>query len=261
MMKPEVDVDVDGPVGAPCLVFCHGWPDTAEVWTGTVQALRTRYRCVRMTWPGFGPDGAGSRRQAPSLDALTDHLRQVVLQAGGGQPVTLVLHDWGCVFGYHFAALHPGLVQRVVGLDIGDAGSPAHRRSLGVGHMLMIAGYQLWLALAWKLGSDRMALRMATLLQAPAAGKAHAGMGYPYGLAWTGGLRALRPFQPQVPMFFAWARRKHFMFHSSAWAQALAQRPGSLATGYAAGHWLMRDAADALHGDLARWLLDTDALA
>lgn len=253
-----MELDVDGPAGAPCLVFCHGWPDTAEVWTSTVQALHTRYRCVRMTWPGFAPGATGQRGRAPGLEALTEHLRQVVLQAGGGQPVTLVLHDWGCVFGYHFATRHPGLVQRVVGLDIGDAGSPAHQHGLRARQMLMIAGYQLWLALAWKLGSDRMARTMATLLKAPAAGQAHAGMGYPYWMAWTGGLRALRPYQPLVPMFFAWARRKPFMFHSGDWAKALGQRPGCRVVGYDAGHWLMHGAADPLQADLLQWLQATD---
>ena len=51
------DVLIDG--SGPSLVFVHGWPDTARLWERQVAALESRYRCVRVTLPGFEP---GSRR-------------------------------------------------------------------------------------------------------------------------------------------------------------------------------------------------------
>jgi pimeloyl-ACP methyl ester carboxylesterase len=83
-------------------------------------------------------------------------------------------------------------------------------------------------------------------------------MGYPYWLAWTGGLKAARPFKPQVPMFFGWAKRKPFMFHSQEWADGLNQQPHCKAVGYRAGHWLMLDAAQAFQTDLLQWLQATE---
>jgi len=121
-------VQIDEPAApADTLLLLHGWPDSAALWDETVAALAARFRCVRFSWPGFAPDDP---RGAHSLAELTALLHQVALQAGGGAPVTLVLHDWGCVFGYHFARLHPALVSRVVGVDIGDANSREHRAGL-----------------------------------------------------------------------------------------------------------------------------------
>jgi len=251
----------DGPADASprdTLVLVHGWPDTLRVWDGTVDALKTRYRCVRITLPGFD---AADPPGAHTLEALTTLLHQVVLQAGAGQPVTLVLHDWGCFFGYHFAQQHPQLVARVVGIDIGDAGSAELRRSLGFKAKLGVLGYQLWLAAAWRIGpglGDRMARRLAAAMRVPTpSAEIRASMGYPYWITWTGqhgSYRAVRTFRPAVPMFFAWGERKPFMFHSPAWRDALAALPGSQARGYRAGHWVMRDAADAFHADLRAWL-------
>ena len=241
--------------------MCHGWPDSAALWNNTVQVLAERYRCVRFSWPGFEPDDG--HQGLPSLDALMQQLHAVVLQANGGQPVTLLLHDWGCVFGYHYARLYPHMVVRVAGLDIGDAGSHAHQASLTGKQKLMVVGYQLWLALAWRIGGglgDRMARRMAKAMKVPVAPeRLHARMGWPYWLTWTGGLKAVRPFNLKLPTFFAYGQRKPFMFHSQAWCDALAQQPGCRALGLRAGHWLMLDAAPAFHEALLQWLQETDA--
>jgi pimeloyl-ACP methyl ester carboxylesterase len=256
------EVLVEGAADSPCIVMLHGWPDTAALWDHTVAALAPRYRCARFTWPGFGPPLPGPHKAAPSLADLTALLHQVVLHVGNGQPVTLLVHDWGCLFGYHFARLHPSLVARVAGVDIGDAGSAAHRRGMAPGQVLGMVGYQLWLAAAWRIGGslgDRMARAMARRMRVPVKpADIHAHAGYPYWLTWTGAYRAARPFQPAVPMWFAYGQRKPFMFHSDAWCQALAARPGSQVLGLKTGHWVMVDAPQAFHASLLQWLVDTD---
>ena len=283
------EVQIDGPDGpraasAPCIVLLHGWPDTLALWDATVAHLAPHYRCARFTWPGFGP---GDQPRPPSLANLVALLHQVVLAVGGGQPVTLLLHDWGCLFGYQFALQHPQLVARVVGVDVGDAGSTAHRAALKPRQMLMVAGYQLWLAIAWRLGrllgsrpenspgrspgrrpdsrpgsnlGDRMARWMARAMRVPTPqAQVRAAAGYPYWLTWTGAYRTARPFVPRVPMLYVYGKRKPFMFQSRAWCDALAQRPGSQVLGLAAGHWVMLDAAPAFHAALVDWLQATDA--
>ena len=57
-------VECDGAHGQVVLMV-HGWPDTLALWDGTVAALQERFRCARLTLPGF-EDGP----QAVSLDAL-----------------------------------------------------------------------------------------------------------------------------------------------------------------------------------------------
>lgn len=256
-----VAVQIDEPDnGTPrdTVVLLHGWPDTAALWNGTVAALSAQYRCVRFTWPGFGADDQPGAR---SLAELVELLHQVVLRVNGGRPVTLLAHDWGCLFGYHFARQQPQLVSRVIGVDIGDAGSKAHRAGMPLKAKLMVLGYQLWLALAWRVGGgrgDRMARRMATAMHVPTpTAQIRAHMGYPYWITWTGACgsyRATRPFDPVVPMLFVYGRRKPFMFHSAEWAQAVAARPGSRVVAMKSGHWVMLDAAADFHAALLDWL-------
>ena len=262
MRIADVDVLVEGR-GAKSIVMLHGWPDTRRLWDAQVAALRDGYRCVRFTLPGFDRTAA---RRAYSLDEVIETLRRVVREACADQRVTLLLHDWGCLFGYQFAMRHPELVERVVGVDVGDAGSRRHLAELGLKARLMIVGYQLWLALAWRIGGalgDGMARAMARALRCPVASEAiHSRMGYPYAMRWlgvAGGLRGLKSFQPRTPMLFIYGSRKPFLFHSRAWAERIAERPASRAIALPTGHWVMLGRASEFNEALSGWLRETDA--
>jgi len=50
-------------------------------------------------------------------------------------------------------------------------------------------------------------------------------------------------------------RRKPFPFHGQAWAEALAQRPGSRVEAFDTGHWVMVAAPERFHALLRDWLL------
>ena len=163
-MSAERRIEVNGTEaclqgqGDETVLMLHGWPDTLALWDGTVAALQDRFVCVRLTLPGFqsGPSVTG-------LDAMCDLLLAVADRVSPGKPVILMLHDWGCFFGYQFAMRHPSRVSRVVGVDIGDHNSAALMRSWGVKEKLAVAGYQLWLAVAWLVGrrlSESMGTRM-----------------------------------------------------------------------------------------------------
>jgi len=191
---------------------------------------------------------------------VVETLHHVVAQTCPGQRITLLLHDWGCLYGYQFALRHPSLVSRIVGVDIGDAGSAAHQAELGLKAKLAVLAYQLWLALAWRLGGvlgDRMARAMAAAMRCPAQAQSiGAQMGYPYAVLWfgvRGGFGAARPFDPAVPMLYLYGQRKPFMFHSQAWVDALARRPGSRVVGLRTGHWVMLDKAEDFNAEVARW--------
>lgn len=261
MKVGNLDVVVEGR-GAKSIVMIHGWPDTYRLWDAQVAALSARYRCVRFTLPGF--ERAAARR-AYSLDELVEAIHDVVRQACAGERVTLLLHDWGCLFGYQFAERYPALVERVIGVDVGDAGSRRHLAELGPQAKLLLVAYQFWLALGWRIGGtigDGMARWMARILRCPAAAEdIHARMGYPYALRWlgiAGGLRGLKSFQPQAPMLYLYGERKPFMFHSRAWAERLAARPGSRVIGMPTGHWVMIGGRDAFNAALSSWLGETE---
>lgn len=257
----EVAVDGDGP---DTLVFVHGWPDTMDVWDRQLPALAPRHRCVRLTLPGF--DVARPAGRAFSLDEVVAAIGAVVDALSPQAPVTLVLHDWGCLFGYQYAMRHAPRVARVVGVDIGDAGSRAHLRELGLRGQLMTLAYQWWLAVAWRVGGgvgDWMARRMASLLRAPAPpARIGAQQGYPYAVRWlgvAGGFGGLRRFEPACPMLYLYGERKPLMFHSRAWVAALQSRPGCRAVGLPAGHWLMRTRTEAFNAAVVAWLDETVA--
>ncbi|AOW15530.1 hypothetical protein LPB72_07555 [Hydrogenophaga crassostreae] len=259
----DLTVLVDG--AGPTLVFVHGWPDGPALWEPAVTALKARYRCVRVTLPGF------DLKKPPrpvSVDAMCGLLAEVVDEVSPTEPVTLVLHDWGCFFGYEFAARHRKRVEAVVGVDIGDTNSGAYLSQLTLKEKLLIAGYQLWLAVAWKLGplwpgmASRMTRYMARAIGCRTPSETIAWqMNYPYAMQWFGSLGGLRGVArvgkflgDEVPTLFIYGQRKPFMFHSRQWVLNLAKKPGCAAHGLETGHWVMRQQPEAFNTLLLNWL-------
>ncbi len=256
----EIDgstVRLDG-TGPHTVLLLHGWPDTLALWDPTVAVLAPAFRCARIALPGF--DVTRGRR-APTLAQMTAHIAAVVDAVSPDAPVTLVLHDWGAIYGYQYALAHPGRVARVVAVDIGDTGSGEFVRGLPLKAKLGIAGYQLWLALAYlaprRLG-DRMTRWMARQLRAPAPADAiHAQMNHPYVAQFTGGFKAMQRVKPAWPLLFVYGQRKPFMFHAAPWAERVAATPGNAVHGLRAGHWVMKDQPEAFHRLLLDWLAAT----
>jgi cis-3-alkyl-4-acyloxetan-2-one decarboxylase len=255
-----IDIWVEGSTrsDAPTIVMIHGWPDTYRLWDAQVAALKEQHRCVRFTLPGFD---IGQPALARSIDELVGFFEQVIRAVSPSAPVVLMLHDWGCVFGYEFYMRHPELVQRIVGVDIGDAGSAEYLGSLSIKAKLMIVSYQSWLAIAWALGGragDWMTRFMARALRSPSP-PAHIGVGmcYPYYIRWTGrhgSYQRLAQFAPSCPMLFLYGRKKPFMFHSTQWVKALNARPGSRAIELNTAHWLMLEQPAQFNAAVIDWL-------
>ncbi len=252
----DVDVHIDGD-GEETIFMIHGWPDTHRLWDAQVQALKDRYRCVRFTLPGFDKDKA---RQAYSLDELCGFLLRLVEWLCPERKVILMLHDWGCAFGYQFYVRHPQRVAKIVGVDIGDPSSL--RRVLTPRERLIVFAYQNWLALAWLLGGpigDWMTRAMARAAGCPSdEGPMSSCMGYPYFVLWYGGERSYRrhgrPFRPACPMLFVYGRRKRVRFHSPAWADELAARKGNQVVEFDTGHWVMSDQPGRFNQVVGDWL-------
>jgi len=241
--------------GPKAIVMIHGWPDTYRLWDKQVEALKASYRCVRFTLPGFErTDDA----RAYALDEVIEIIRTVVERACPGERVTLLLHDWGCFYGYQFAMKYPQLVERVVGVDIGDAGSRQNRAELGAKGKAIVIAYQLWLALAWRIGGrigDAMARWMARTMRCPTDQRTiGAHMGYPYAVRWlgvAGGVGRMKAFKPHCPMLFMYAERKPVMFHSREWARSVAARA------FPTGHWIMVERPREFNAALLAWLAET----
>jgi pimeloyl-ACP methyl ester carboxylesterase len=261
----EVLIEGEGKSGHT-VVMLHGWPDTRHLWDGTVQALSRSLRCVRFTLPGFDAPHEGP---AWTLDAMMRHLLDIVDAVSPDQPVSLLLHDWGCIFGYELAMRHPKRIARLVAVDIGDHNSPAYVRALPTAKKMMIFLYQVFLAKAWVVGryvnaslANAMSRKMARAMHCPTPPKQIAWhMNYPYAMAWfkLGGGLPTRPVRPQCPVLYVYGKRKPFMFHSAEWLQTLQSTPGSAAHGLATGHWVMVEQPQAFNALVLPWLVDANA--
>jgi pimeloyl-ACP methyl ester carboxylesterase len=200
-----------------------------------------------------------------ALDDMCEWLLTVVDQVSPGLPVTLLLHDWGCVFGYEFAARNPSRVSRIVAVDVGDMGSPAARRSLTPRQRWQVFAYQFWLAVAWKIGGhpgDRMTRRMARRLGSRVDPERIGWqMNYPYAMQWfgsLGGLAHAAPVRPDCPLLYVYGTRKAFMFHSPQWLAWLQGRPGCAVHALPTGHWVMLQRPDLFNPIVREWLLGSE---
>jgi pimeloyl-ACP methyl ester carboxylesterase len=252
-----IDVFVEGE-GNETIAMIHGWPDTYRLWDAQVAFFKERYRCVRFTLPGFDID---KPRHPFSLAQTIAMIKKIIQQTCPAQRVVLMVHDWGCVFGYQLVMRHPSLVSKIVGVDIGDAGTSQHLLSLNAKAKAMVFVYQIWLAIAWRIGGsigDKMTKSMARALKCPADPQfIDSRMNYPYYIKWTGthgSYRDVVTFEPPVPMLFVYGKRKSFFFHTQAWADALATRPGSQVRALETGHWVMSEQPQQFNQIVHAWL-------
>lgn len=102
-----------GPVGAPLLVFLHGFPEAAFVWDELLEHFGQRYRCVAPNLRGFEQSSAPTEPEAYRAKHLIGDLKALIDQLGS--PVeALIAHDWGGAVAWSFAAAYPQCLKRLV---------------------------------------------------------------------------------------------------------------------------------------------------
>lgn len=251
-----IDVYIEGS-GDETILMLHGWPDTYRLWQPQVELLKNDYRCVRFSWPGFEKTHPRRYRDLKSLLSFVD---KVVESVDEGKPITLLLHDWGCVFGYQYYMNYQSKVKRIIGVDIGDAGSPA--MVLSTKAKLILVGYQLWLMAAWNIGGkigDWMTKKMAAIFNAPAPSELiHSAMNYPYHWRWSSVFKGVplgtKPLDIQVPLLFIYGGNKVGNFHSQVWQDKMAAIEGNKVIELPTHHWVMIEQPQAFNQALIEWL-------
>ncbi|WP_028110148.1 alpha/beta fold hydrolase [Ferrimonas futtsuensis] len=254
--KDGLELHLEGQ-GDQTLVMIHGWPDNYRLWDRQVSAYKSRYRCVRFSLPGFE---RGQPRQLLDMNQMMATLDYVMELASPNKPVTLLIHDWGCFYGYQYAMRHPERVSRIIAVDVGDSGSREHK--LTAGAKALALSYQLYLALCWKLGSflgNPLTRFIAKAMGAPAPrGEIHSGMNFPYYWLWKGLLTrkklGIKPVAIDHPMLFIYGSNKPFNFHSQAWVDKLNGTEGSGARSLESGHWVMVEQPEAFNQMVLEWL-------
>jgi epoxide hydrolase 4 len=106
---------VTGPVGAPVLVFLHGFPEAAFVWDELLLHFGQRYRCIAPNLRGFADSSAPLEVEAYRVKHLMNDLLALIHITSPGQPLAaLVAHDWGGAVAWSFAVQHAEAMQRLV---------------------------------------------------------------------------------------------------------------------------------------------------
>jgi pimeloyl-ACP methyl ester carboxylesterase len=100
--------------GEPAIVLVHGWRCDRQFWRFTAPELAQARRVVSIDVAGHGGSGAG--RGEWNIRALAEDVRAVVEARGLGR-VVLVGHSMGGPVCLDAAALMPGRVVAVVGID------------------------------------------------------------------------------------------------------------------------------------------------
>jgi pimeloyl-ACP methyl ester carboxylesterase len=98
--------------GTPVLLL-HGNPDSADVWDGITSRLCGSYRCLAPDLPGFGRS-ADAKDFDCSLDNLARFVDELVEAIGITEPLNLIVHDVGGIFGLAWLVKHPDKVHRLV---------------------------------------------------------------------------------------------------------------------------------------------------
>jgi pimeloyl-ACP methyl ester carboxylesterase len=102
----------------PAVLFCHGFPDTAETWRSQMRAVaEAGYRAVALDMRGYGAS------YAPTDPSLYSALHTVgdlvgVLDALGIQTAVIVGHDWGADHAQRAIVMRPDRFRALVSLSI-----------------------------------------------------------------------------------------------------------------------------------------------
>ncbi|EED33590.1 haloalkane dehalogenase 2 [gamma proteobacterium NOR5-3] len=120
----------EGPRDAPVLLMVHGNPTWSFYYRKLVLRLRDRYRCIALDHIGCGlsdkPDDAHYDYHLAQRIADLDALVQATI--GDQTPLSLVVHDWGGMIGFAWAAQRVERIERCVILNTAAFPMPADKK-------------------------------------------------------------------------------------------------------------------------------------
>jgi len=96
------------------LLFLHGFPEFWYAWRRQLAAFGGRCRVVAVDMRGYNRSDRPRALEAYALPLLAADVLAVLDHFSPDRPAVLVGHDWGGVVAWHFAALHPGRLERLV---------------------------------------------------------------------------------------------------------------------------------------------------
>lgn len=122
----------------PAVLFCHGFPDTAETWRSQMQAVaEAGYRAVAIDMRGYGRSFAPLPPELYTALHITGDLIGV-LDALSIDTAVIVGHDWGAYHAQMAALMRPDRFRALVSISIpfaprGQIDPWQYVRDLGLG--------------------------------------------------------------------------------------------------------------------------------
>jgi pimeloyl-ACP methyl ester carboxylesterase len=110
----NINVNVIDAGSGPVVLFFHGIPDTTDVWAGSILALKDKYRCISFDMPGFGKSHPANGAFDWSLANRADFVNDLLDKLKINEPVSIVAHDAGGVWGGIFVGAYPERVARAL---------------------------------------------------------------------------------------------------------------------------------------------------
>lgn len=162
---------------SPALFLIHGWPDDLSMFRPYAQELSKHYHCVNCTLPGYPSSVAAASGTVPhrnwgfGFDEITAVIKATIdLTCHEGQfGVTLITHDWGCLFAMMLVQEYPTLkLHKMINMDIG-----AFPGGVQPGVVLLCLAYQFPLNLFWLIPRSSW----LTWLEARCMGRRHSNQG------------------------------------------------------------------------------------
>ncbi len=96
------------------IVMIHGQPTWSYLWRNIIPHLQNRHRVIALDLIGFG------KSDKPDIRYLaTDHAKylQGFMDVLKLKDMTLVVHDWGSILGFDFAANNPSRVKAIAFME------------------------------------------------------------------------------------------------------------------------------------------------
>ena len=187
----------EGPRDAPVLLMLHGNPTWSFYYRNLVLRLRDRFRCIVPDHMGCGlSDKPGDDRYDYHLaQRMADVDALVTATIGEDAPLSLVVHDWGGMIGFGWAAPRAQRIEQCVVLNTAAFPLPSDKK----------LPFALWLGGRTPLGSalirgfnafSGMAARIA--FKQPVSPEVRAAYTGPYD-SWDNRIATLR-FVQDIPL-------------------------------------------------------------
>lgn len=101
----------------PLVVMIHGFPDFWYSWREQMDGLKSDYKVVAIDQRGYNRSDQPEGEENYNMRLLVSDVAAVIRHFGK-QSATIVGHDWGGAVSWQFAFANPGMVDRLIILNL-----------------------------------------------------------------------------------------------------------------------------------------------